>query len=82
MLADWGPHQGTVIRDHEEHGVVFLVPFPNRRMADDALYRAVDSRNYPAVNVRRPIAAVVGCGNIQRACDYRHVVASLANLSD
>ena len=82
LLADWGPHQGTIIRDHEEHGVVSSARFPNRRMADDALYEAVKSKNLPATNVRRPIAVVVGCGNIQRACDYRHVVASLANLSE
>jgi hypothetical protein len=51
-------------------------------MADDALYQAVFKGNFPAVNVRRPFAVAVGCGNIQRACDYRHDVASLANLSE
>ena len=51
-------------------------------MADDALYQAVKNRNVAATNVRRPIAVVGGCGNIQRACDYRHDVASLANLSE
>ena len=51
-------------------------------MDDDALFNAAQNKNLAATNVRRPIAVVVGCGNIQRACDYRHDVASLANLSD
>jgi hypothetical protein len=51
-------------------------------MADDALYQAVVNRNVAATNVMRPIA-VVGCRGVRwRACDYWHVVASLANLSE
>jgi hypothetical protein len=51
-------------------------------MADDALYQAVRSKNVAATNVLRPIA-VMGCRGVRwRACDYCHVVASLANLTE
>ena len=53
---------GQHIRDHEEPGVISTLWFPNRRMADDALYKAVKSRNLAETNVRRPIAVVVCCG--------------------
>jgi hypothetical protein len=57
-------------------------------MADDALLKAVQNRNLAQVNklaeinVRRPITVVVCCGVRYRACDYRHVIASLANLPE
>ena len=57
LLARPGPH----IRDHEEHGVISTL-FRNRRMGDDALYKAVCGRNLAETNVRRPIAVVVCCG--------------------
>ena len=56
------PDRGTNIRDHEEHGVISTWLFPNRRMADDALFKAVQNRNLAETNVRRPIAVVVCCG--------------------
>jgi hypothetical protein len=51
-------------------------------MGDDALYLAARRHDLATINVRRPITAVVCKGVRKRACDYRHVVASLAKLPD
>jgi hypothetical protein len=48
-------------------------------MEDDEVYQAVKSRTRWETKVRRTIAVVVCCSVRWRACDCRHVVASLAN---
>ena len=40
-----------------------MLLFPNRRMGDDALYKAVENRNLAETNVSRPIVVLVCCGN-------------------
>jgi hypothetical protein len=51
-------------------------------MADDALYQAARKGDLPETRVRRPIAVIAGRDVRRRACDYRPVVVSLANLPD
>ena len=50
LLARPGHH----IRDHEEQEYVISTWFPNRRMGDDALYKAAQNKNLVETNVRRP----------------------------
>ena len=50
------------------------------RLSRDALYQAAKCSNLAAIRVRRPIGFFACRGFRWRACDYRPVVASLANL--